>query len=386
MKRGNERILTTHTGSLPRPDDLMALLRAKESGEAYDAGALAERVRSSVAATVARQARAGIDIVNDGEMGKPSYATYVKDRLTGFAGGKSAPIFAADLGEFPSFTKRGGRESGVTVMKRPACVGPIAYCGLEALRSDIANLKSAAAGAKIEETFMSAASPGVVSFFLSDDYYHNHERYIQAIAEAMRTEYEAIAAAGLILQVDCPDLAMSRHIQYKELSIAEFRKTIELHIDALNHALANVPPERSRIHLCWGNYEGPHHHDVPLAEIVDIVFKARPRGLSYEASNPRHEHEWETFRDLRPPDGKILIPGVIDSVTNFIEHPRLVAQRIGNLANIVGRENVIAGTDCGFGTIAGVSRVDGEIAWAKLAALAEGTKIASARLWPGSGV
>jgi 5-methyltetrahydropteroyltriglutamate--homocysteine methyltransferase len=383
MKRSSERILTTHTGSLPRPDDLMTMLRAREAGEAHDAAALAERIRSSVAETVARQARAGIDIVNDGEMGKPSYATYVKDRLTGFEGGKSAPIFATDLGEFPSFTKRGGRESGVTVMKRPSCVGPIEYRGLDALRTDIANLKSAAAGAKIEETFMSAASPGVVSFFLSDNYYHDHERYIRAIAEAMRAEYEAIVEAGLILQVDCPDLAMSRHIQFKNLSLKEFRKTIELHIDALNHALANVPPERARLHLCWGNYEGPHHHDVPFADIADIVFKARPQGLSYEASNPRHEHEWETFKEIKPPDGKILIPGVIDSVTNFIEHPKLVAQRIANLANVVGRENVIAGTDCGFGTIAGVSRVDGEIAWAKLAAMAEGAKIATARLWSG---
>jgi 5-methyltetrahydropteroyltriglutamate--homocysteine methyltransferase len=383
MKRSSERILTTHTGSLPRPDDLMTMLRAREAGEAHDAAALAERIRSSVAETVARQARAGIDIVNDGEMGKPSYATYVKDRLTGFEGGKSAPIFAADLGEFPSFTKRGGRESGVTVMKRPSCVGPIEYRGLDALRTDIANLKSAAAGAKIEETFMSAASPGVVSFFLSDNYYHDHERYIRAIAEAMRAEYEAIVEAGLILQVDCPDLAMSRHIQFKNLNLKEFRKTIELHIDALNHALASVPPERARLHLCWGNYEGPHHHDVPFADIADIVFKARPQGLSYEASNPRHEHEWETFKEIKPPDGKILIPGVIDSVTNFIEHPKLVAQRIANLANVVGRENVIAGTDCGFGTIAGVSRVDGEIAWAKLAAMAEGAKIATARLWSG---
>jgi 5-methyltetrahydropteroyltriglutamate--homocysteine methyltransferase len=383
MKRSSERILTTHTGSLPRPDDLMTMLRAREAGEAHDAAALAERIRSSVAETVARQARAGIDIVNDGEMGKPSYATYVKDRLTGFEGGKSAPIFAADLGEFPSFTKRGGRESGVTVMKRPSCVGPIEYRGLDALRTDIANLKSAAAGAKIEETFMSAASPGVVSFFLSDNYYHDHERYIRAIAEAMRAEYEAIVEAGLILQVDCPDLAMSRHIQFKNLNLKEFRKTIELHIDALNHALASVPPERARLHLCWGNYEGPHHHDVPFADIADIVFKARPQGLSYEASNPRHEHEWETFKEIKPPDGKILIPGVIDSVTNFIEHPKLVAQRIANLANLVGRENVIAGTDCGFGTIAGVSRVDGEIAWAKLAAMAEGAKIATARLWSG---
>jgi len=381
MKRSSQRILTTHTGSLPRPDDLMALLRAKETGEAYDAAALASRIKSSVAETVRMQAAAGIDIVNDGEMSKPSYATYVKDRLAGFAGEKSAGLRAADLAEFPSFTKRGGRETGVTVIKRPSCTGPITYRDRDAPRIDADNLHAALSGVKFEEAFISAASPGVVSFFLSDNYYNNHERYIRAIADAMKTEYDAIVAAGYILQVDCPDLAMSRHIQFKDLSLAEFRKTIELHIDALNHALADVPPERSRLHLCWGNYEGPHHHDVALRDILDIVLKARPQGLSYEASNPRHEHEWTVFKDVKLPTGKILIPGVIDSVTNFVEHPELVAQRIEHLAGTVGRENVIAGTDCGFGTIAGVSRVDSEIAWAKLKSMAEGARIASSRLW-----
>ncbi len=314
-------------------------------------------------------------------MGKPSYATYVKDRLARFEGGKSAALRAADLAEFPSFAKRGGRETGVTVMKRPSCTGPITYRDRDAVRIDAENLQAALAGVKVEEAFISAASPGVVSFFLSDNYYHDHERYIRAIADAMKTEYDAIVAAGYILQVDCPDLAMSRHIHFKDSSLAEFRKAIELHIDALNHALANVPPDRSRLHLCWGNYEGPHHHDVALNDIIDIVLKARPQGLSYEASNPRHEHEWAVFKDVKLPDGKVLIPGVIDSVTNFIEHPELVAQRIGNLASVVGRENVIAGTDCGFGTIAGASRVDGAIAWAKLKAMAEGARIVSARLW-----
>lgn len=381
MKRSSERILTTHTGSLPRPDDLMPLLRAKESGETYAAAALAAQVKSAVSEAVRMQVAAGIDIVNDGEMSKPSYATYVKDRLAGFAGEKSSGLRAADLAEFPSFTKRGGRETGVTVIKRPSCAGPITYRDLDAVRIDAENLRAALTGVKVEEAFISAASPGVVSFFLSDNYYHNHERYIRAIADAMKTEYDAIVAAGYILQVDCPDLAMSRHIQFKDLSLAEFRKTIELHIDALNHALADVPPDRSRLHLCWGNYEGPHHHDVALRDILDIVLKARPQGLSYEASNPRHEHEWAVFKEIKLPAGKVLIPGVIDSVTNFVEHPELVAQRIGNLAGVVGRENVIAGADCGFGTIAGVSRVDGAIAWAKLKSMAEGARIATARLW-----
>ena len=381
MKRSTERILTTHTGSLPRPEYLMPLLRAKEAGEAYDATALATQVKAAVAEAVRMQVAAGIDVVNDGEMSKPSYATYVKDRLAGFAGEKSSGLRAADLGDFPAFTKHGGRETGVTVIKRPSCAGPITYRDRDAVRVDVENLRAGLNGVKVEEAFISAASPGVVSFFLSDNYYHNHERYIRAIADAMKTEYDAIIAAGYILQVDCPDLAMSRHIQFKDLSLAEFRKTIELHLDALNHALADVPPDRSRLHLCWGNYEGPHHHDVALRDILDIVLKARPQGLSYEASNPRHEHEWAVFKEIKLPAGKVLIPGVIDSVTNFVEHPELVAQRIEHLAGVVGRENVIAGTDCGFGTIAGSSRVDGEIAWAKLKSMAEGARIATSHLW-----
>jgi 5-methyltetrahydropteroyltriglutamate--homocysteine methyltransferase len=381
MKRSSERILTTHTGSLPRPADLITILQAKEAGELKNTAAFAARVKTAVAEVVKHQAAVGVDIVNDGEMGKPSYSTYVKDRLSGFGGEKSSRLLATDLAEFPSFTKRGGRETGVTVLKRPSCTGPIAYSDTDGVRTDVANLNAALNGVKHEEAFISAASPGVVSFFLSNNYYPSHEAYIRAIADAMKTEYEAIVNAGFILQVDCPDLAMSRHIQFKDLPLADFRKTIALHIDALNHALANVPPERSRLHLCWGNYEGPHHHDVPLRDIIDIVLQAKPQGLSYEASNPRHEHEWAVFRDIKLPAGKVLIPGVIDSVTNFVEHPELVAQRIGNLAGLVGRENVIAGTDCGFGTIAGVSRVDGEIAWAKFQSMAEGARIASKNLW-----
>jgi 5-methyltetrahydropteroyltriglutamate--homocysteine methyltransferase len=382
MKRSSDRILTTHTGSLPRPDDLLVLLQRKESGEAFDVAALAGRVKSAVVEIVRKQLGAGVDIVNDGEMGKPSYSTYVKDRLSGFEGGeKSAPLRAADLTDFRNFARRGATETGVAVLKRPACNGPVSYRDSDAVRIDLDNLEAAAAAANPVEGFMTAASPGVVTFFLSNKYYPTHEAYLSALADAMRAEYEAICAAGFILQVDCPDLAMSRHVQFKELSLADFRKTIQLHIEVLNHALANIPADRVRLHLCWGNYEGPHHHDVPLRDIIDLVAKARVGAISYEASNPRHEHEWAVFRDVKLPDGMVLIPGVVDSVTNFIEHPELIAQRICNVARLVGRANVIAGTDCGFATIAGSSRVDSEIAWAKLNAMAEGAKLATKELW-----
>jgi 5-methyltetrahydropteroyltriglutamate--homocysteine methyltransferase len=382
MERSTDRILTTHTGSLPRPDDLLAMLQRKESGEAFDPVALALRVRSAVAEIVRKQTEAGLDVVNDGEMGKPSYSTYVKDRLSGFERiEKSVPLRATDLAEFRNFARRGASETGVAVLKRPACGGPISYSDRNAIQVDLQNLQAAVAAAHPVEAFMTAASPGVITFFLTNRYYPTHEAYLRALAEAMRTEYEAICAADLILQVDCPDLAMSRHVQFKDLSLAEFRKTIELHIDVLNHALANIPPDRVRLHLCWGNYEGPHHHDVPLRDILDIVVKARVGAISYEASNPRHEHEWAVFKDVKLPDGMVLIPGVIDSVTNFIEHPELVAQRICNVARQVGRENVIAGADCGFATIAGSSRVDSEIAWAKFKAMADGAQLASRELW-----
>jgi 5-methyltetrahydropteroyltriglutamate--homocysteine methyltransferase len=384
MRRSSDRILTTHTGSLPRPADLLALIRDQQDGVLRDPAALTARIKSAVAETVRHQVEAGLDVVNDGEMGKPSYATYVKDRMTGFDGSeRSDPIRGADMLDFPDYARAsagGMGQSGVR-MKRPACTGPITYRDRDAIAVDLENLKAALAGLNTAETFMSAASPGVVTFFLSNRYYPSHEAYLFAIADAMKVEYEAICAAGFVLQVDCPDLAMSRHVHYRNLSLAEFRKTIEMHIAALNHGLSNVPEEKVRIHLCWGNYEGPHNHDVPLRDIIDVVFKARAQGISYEASNPRHEHEWATFKQVKLPDGRILIPGVIDSVTNFIEHPELVAQRIGNLARVVGRENVIAGTDCGFGTIAGSSAVEPAIAWAKLASLTEGAQIASRELW-----
>jgi 5-methyltetrahydropteroyltriglutamate--homocysteine methyltransferase len=378
MPSGN-RILTTHTGSLPRPDDLLELMRESEAGKPIDRAALQVLVKSAVAEVVRRQIETGIDLVNDGEMSKPSYATYVKDRLSGFkgAGGRIPP--AADLAEFRSFTRRAVGKIGVAELGMPACNGPVRYENTRAVEQDIESL-AAALGDEKERGVLTAASPGVISFFLGDAHYNDHEKYVGALADAMKTEYQAIAKAGFTLQVDCPDLAMSRHIHHKDKSLAEFRKIAEMHVEALNHALAGISPEQVRIHLCWGNYEGPHHHDVALRDIIDIVLKANVGAISYEAANPRHEHEWEVFSHVKLPAGKALIPGVIDSVSNFIEHPELIAQRLCRVAEVAGCENVLAGTDCGFGT-AGISRVDSEIAWAKLGAMVQGARIASARLW-----
>jgi 5-methyltetrahydropteroyltriglutamate--homocysteine methyltransferase len=376
VKRSTERFLTTHTGSLPRPEDLIRTMFAKEEGVPVDAVALTARIRAAVAEAVGKQATAGIAVVNDGEMSKPSYATYVKDRLTGF-GGASHPLQYQDLVDFPGMARRVFGDPGRARRKTPACTGPIAVRDPAAASADADALRAALAGVTAEEGFMSAASPGVISLFFKNEHYPSHEAYLFAIAEAMRHEYEAVARAGFVLQIDCPDLAMGRHIQYAGLSTEEFRKAARLHIEALNHALTNVPADQARVHLCWGNYEGPHHYDVPLADILDVVFTARPNGISFEASNPRHAHEWRVFERIKPPAGKVLIPGVIDSTTNFIEHPELVAERIGRYATLLGRDNVIAGTDCGFGTWVGQSAVDPDIVWAKLAALAEGARLAS---------
>jgi 5-methyltetrahydropteroyltriglutamate--homocysteine methyltransferase len=382
VKRSVERILTTHTGSLPRPEDLIRTMFAKEEGVPVDPAALGARIRAAVAEVVAKQVQAGVDVVNDGEMSKPSYATYVKDRLHGF-GGASHPLQYQDLVDFPGMAKRVFGDPGRARRRTPACDGPISVRDPGAAQADTEHLRAALAAtpARVTDAFMSAASPGVVSLFFRNDHYPSHEAYVFAIAEAMRHEYETIAKAGFVLQVDCPDLAMGRHIQYAALGLDEFRKAARLHIEALNHALAGVPPEQARIHLCWGNYEGPHHHDVPLGEILDVVFTARPAGLSFEAANPRHAHEWKVFEGVELPAGKVLIPGVIDSTTNFIEHPELVAERITKYATLVGREHVIAGTDCGFGTWVGQSAVDPDIVWAKLASLAQGARLASRALW-----
>ena len=381
MQRSIERFLTTHTGSLPRPDDLVRMMFAREEGVPVDESALGARIRAAVAEVARKQAAAGIDVINDGEVSKPSYATYVKDRLAGFGGGSAPVTRYQDLADFPELAKRVFGDPGRSRRKTPGCDGPVSVRNRDACRIDTENLTAAMAATGAVEGFISAASPGVISLFFANHYYPNHEAYLFAIAEAMRDEYETIARAGLIVQVDCPDLAMGRHIQFAGLELAEFRKLARLHVEALNHALANVAPDRSRIHLCWGNYEGPHHFDVPLREIIDIVFAARPDGISFEAANPRHAHEWRIFEELKLPAGKLLIPGVIESKTNYIEHPELVAERIGNYARLVGRENVIGGTDCGFGTWVGQAAVDPGVVWAKLESLAAGARIASARCW-----
>ena len=380
MIRSADRFLTTHTGSLPRPDDLIRMMYAKEEGVPVEREALAARVRAAVAEVVREQVEAGIDLVNDGEMSKPSYATYVKDRLAGFGGTGNTFVYQ-DLAEFPNLAKRVFGDPGRSRRKTPACNAPVQVRDPGAATADVDNLRAALAQAGRTEAFMSAASPGVVSLFFRNDHYPSQEAYLFAIAEAMRQEYEAVANAGIVLQIDCPDLAMGRHIQYAGLSLAEFRKRAGMHVEALNHALAHIAPERLRMHLCWGNYEGPHHCDVPLADIIDIVFAARPSAISFEAANPRHGHEWTLFEDVKLPAGKVLIPGVIESKSNFIEHPELIAQRIGRYAHLVGRENVIAGSDCGYGTWVGQAAVDPDVVWAKLAALAEGARIASQQFW-----
>jgi len=380
MQRSTERFLTTHTGSLPRPESLIRAMYAKEEGVPVDREALAVEVQAAVAEVVRKQSAAGVDLVSDGEMSKPSYATYAKDRLTGFGGTGNTFVYQ-DLVEFPRLAQRVFGDPGRSRRKTPACNGPIGVRDREAAAADAANLEAALRQAKATGAFMSAASPGVISLFFRNDHYPSQEAYLFAIADAMRHEYETVAKAGIVLQVDCPDLAMGRHIQYASLTLEEFRKRLRLHVEALNHALANIPPEQLRMHVCWGNYEGPHHCDVPLADIIDIVFLARPCAISFEAANPRHAHEWALFEHVKLPDGKLLIPGVLESKSNFIEHPEVVAQRLARYAKLVGRENVVAGTDCGYGTWVGQAAVDPDVVWAKLAALAEGARIASKKFW-----
>jgi 5-methyltetrahydropteroyltriglutamate--homocysteine methyltransferase len=378
--RSIDGFLTTHTGSLPRPADLIRMMFAKEEGVPVDPAALGARIRSAVAEVVQKQTQAGVAIVNDGEMSKPSYATYVKDRLHGF-GGASHPLQYGDLVVFPEMAKRVFGDPGRARRRTPACDAPISVRDPGAARSDVEHLKLAAGASGAGRVFMSGASPGVISLFFHNDHYPSHERYLFAIADAMRQEYETVARAGFVLQLDCPDMAMGRHIQFSALSLEEFRKMARLHVEALNHALADVPADQVRIHLCWGNYEGPHHHDVPLADIFDIALTARANAISFEASNPRHAHEWRVFEKVKLPPDKVIIPGVLDSTTNFIEHPDLVAERIGRYARLVGREQVIAGTDCGFGTWVGQAAVDPDVVWAKLASMAEGARRASKEFW-----
>ena len=381
MKRSTDRILTTHTGSLPRSVPLQELLRQREDQREFDEASFRSSVGEAVAEIVARQRDTGIDVVNDGEQGRSQYATYVKERLTGFEGERMVRSYTRlDDADFPDYAAAQTHMSSRN-MPQPACTGPIAWKDWPAVERDIRNLQEAAAGQQVEEVFMTAASPGVIANFLPNEYYATEEEYLYALADVMKDEYNAIASAGLLLQIDCPDLAMTRVSQYSHLSVDEFKKIVESHVEVINYALGDIDPERMRLHVCWGNTEGPHHHDVPLREIVDIVLRARPIGLAIEGANPRHGHEWKVWEDVTLPDGKLLIPGVLDTTTNFIEHPELVAQRILNYARVVGRENVIATSDCGFGTSAWGRKVETNIAWAKLAAMVEGARIASQELW-----
>lgn len=371
-----EHILTTHTGSLPRPEALLRLVADKEAGRPVDAAAGDSLLARSVAECVDKQIATGIDVVSDGEFSKPSYSTYVKDRLTGFGGEGAFPL-PADLAEYPDYSRRIFGDQALATLKTPACIGPVAYGSTKAVEQDIERLRLALRGRT--EGFLTAASPGVISLFLKNKHYPSREAYVGALADAMRTEYRAIHEAGFMLQIDCPDLAMGAHIEYPAATLKELRRHLAMHVAALNHAVADIPAERMRIHLCWGNYQGPHHRDVPLKDIVDIVLSARPRGVSFVAANPRHEHEWGVWQDIHIPDDKVLIPGVIDTTTNFIEHPDLVAERLLRFARIVGEDRVVAGTDCGFSTFAGLHIVDPAIAWAKLEALVQGRASRAAR-------
>ncbi len=377
-----DHILTTHVGSLPRSEAVTDLVFAQERGEAIDAVEFHSVIGAAVDDAVARQVAAGIDLVSDGEMSKISYATYIKDRITGFDG-DSDRTPPADLEAFPGFMARQNKGGGTPTYRRPKCVGPVAPKTLAPLHEDLAHMKAALAKHKPLGGFMNSASPGVIALFQPNEHYRAQDEYLEALAEAMRPEYEAIVGAGLILQLDSPDLGLGRHMMYKDRSDADYLLLIGQHVAVLNHALRNVPADRVRMHVCWGNYEGPHHCDVEMAVILPTLMNAKPAGLLFETSNPRHQHDFEAFAEQLAiiPDDKILIPGVIDSTTNFVEHPRVVANRIVQFANIVGRERVIGGTDCGFSTFAGFGVVDPEIVYAKLATLVEGAAIASARLW-----
>ena len=372
------RILTTHVGSLPRPQDVVDLIFAKERGDAFDQSTFDQTMQKAVREVVSKQIQSGIDIVSDGEMSKISYATYIKDRYSGFDG-DSPRRTPADLEAFPGFLTKIGQRGGTPTYRRPCCVGAICLKDDRPLKMDLANLADATSHLKVHSSFMNAPSPGVVALFQPNQHYATDDQYLEALGEALRTEYEAIVNAGLTLQIDSPDLGLGRHMMYKDLEESAYLQRIERHVEILNHALRNVPAEKARMHVCWGNYEGPHHKDVPLAAILPTVLRAKPSGLLFETANPRHGHEWETIYEMRSiiPDTKVLIPGVIDSTTNFIEHPRLIAQRLRQFTRIVGVERVIAGSDCGFGTFAGYGVVDPDIVFAKFEAMVEGARMAS---------
>jgi 5-methyltetrahydropteroyltriglutamate--homocysteine methyltransferase len=381
MQRSANRILTTHAGSLPRPRDLVEMLRARDRGQPYDEAALEARVPQAVAEVVRRQIETGLDVISDGEMGRIGFAAYVKDRMEGFGGQWQRPR-PADFRAFPEFARQAaqGDDSSWQIVT-PTCIGPITYRDPADIRRDTANLRAALDGNRPTEVFMTAPSAGIVTSFFENRYYPSREAYVYAVADALKEEYRAITEAGFLLQIDAPDLGLCRHLDFADRSLEEFQAFVTQCIEALNHALAGIPPDRVRLHVCWGNSESPHIFDVPLRDILPILLRANVGALSVEAANPRHGHEWKVFRDVKLPDGMILIPGVIDTTTNFVEHPELVAERIGRYAELVGRENVIAGTDCGFGTAAGRARVEATVSWAKLGALVEGARLASEELW-----
>ena len=380
MKTSTERILTTHVGSLPRPQDVVDLLFAQDRGEPVDQALFDSTMKRGVADAIQKQQESGVDIVSDGETSKISYATYIRHRLTGFEGDSSRPT-PQDLDDFPEYRDRLVAAGHSATYKRPVCKGPIKVKDLSALQKDIDNMKAALATAKVTEGFMNAVSPGTIAVFQPNEYYPTHEAYLGALADAMREEYEMIVKSGLLLQLDCPDLAMGRHTRFKKLTDEEFLRNAEMQVEALNHALANVPADRVRLHVCWGNYEGSHVHDMDCHKIFPIAVKVKPMALLVEGSNPRHEHEYQAWKDIKLPDDKVLVPGVIASSSNYVEHPEVVAMRLMNYANVVGRERVIAGTDCGFGTFAGFGAVYPAFCWMKMKSLAEGAAIASKKLW-----
>ena len=378
MKYSQDRILTTHVGSLPRPKLVADTVFARERGETVEDAD--EILRDAVGAVVARQKDSGIDIVSDGEMSKISYATYIGDRVTGF-GGDSDREPPSDLEDYPGYLRKLATSGGTPTYRRPCCIGEVAVRDMGPVTTDISNFKAALARHNPVEGFMNAASPGVIALFQPNKYYSSHEAYLYALADAMSHEYRAIVDAGLLLQLDSPDLGLGRHMMFKDRSDDDYRRLASLHVEALNHAIRDLPKERLRLHICWGNYEGPHHHDAPLEMVLPIALEASVGALLFEASNPRHAHEWEVMASMDLPDDLILIPGTIDSTTNFVEHPRLVAQRILRYADIVGRERVLAGTDCGFSTFAGFGAVDEDIVYAKLGSLVDGAATASDALW-----
>lgn len=380
MRTSTDRILTTHVGSLPRNETVTRGVFALEAGEPVDVEEHERAVSSAVADVVRRQVDAGVDVVSDGEMSKISYATYIKDRITGFEG-DSPRHPPADLEDYPSFLERLATSGGTPTYSRPRCVGPIEVKNMEPVSKDLVAFRSALDASSPTDAFMNAASPGVIALFQPNEYYATHEEYLYALADAMRFEYEAIVDAGFLIQLDSPDLGLGRHMMFKDRSDDEYESLARLHVEALNHAVRNIDADRMRLHVCWGNYEGPHTHDAPMSQVLPIALGAKPQALLFESSNPRHAHEWRAFEEADLPDDKILVPGVIDSTTNFVEHPQLVADRIERFAAIVGRERVIAGSDCGFSTFAGFGAVDPEITYAKLGALAEGAQLASKKLW-----